>query len=173
MDRASYWITQGPFQAPLPNGPSDRVATEANLSFKRDVVLAIPDVAGMGSIVLLHLLALRERGAVLVNDDAIVVDHFQAVGFGETSAIHFHNGRTIAAFRRRSGRAIEALRWAALPLLAPYRALRVLRIGWSKGRERRWLLASAPAILWLEWCHAAGELLGYVAGAGRSAEVLR
>jgi hypothetical protein len=67
----------------------------------------------------------------------------------------------------------DVLRCLALPLLAPYRAFRVLRIGWSKGRERPILLASMPAILWLEWCHAAGELLGYVAGPGRSPEVLR
>jgi hypothetical protein len=173
IDWASYYITQGPFQGPLPKGPARRIATEANLSFKRPALDGLSDRDGMGYIVLLHLIELHRRGAILVNDDRLVVDHFQSVSFAETSWIHFHNGRTIAAFRRPRMTRNEWLRMGALGLLPWYRAARVVRIGFSKRRLRRQLVGAIPGILWLEACHAAGELLGYVAGAGDSPKVLR
>ncbi len=173
IDWASYYITQGPFQAPLANGPATRIATEANLSIKRFALEAIHHEPGLGSIILLHLMALNAAGSLLVNDDRLVVDHFQSVPFGETSAIHFHNGRTIAAFRRNHVRGLELVRLLSLPVLPAYRSWRAIRIGLAKGRHRRDLVDAIPGIVWLEYCHAAGEVLGYLTGAGRSPFVLR
>lgn len=173
IDWASYYITQGPFQAPLANGPAERIATEANLSFKRAALESIDHQPGLGSIILLYLMSLRAGGSILVNDDRLVVDHFQSLPFGETSAIHFHNGRTIAAFRRTQVRGRELVRILALPVLPAYRSWRTIRIGLAKGRHRRALVDAIGGIVWLEYCHAAGELLGYATGAGRSPFVLR
>lgn len=173
LDWASYYITQGPFQAPLANGVAGRIATEANISLKRSALESLHDEPGLGSIILLDLLALRADGAILVNDDRLVVDHYQSLPFGETSAIHFHNGRTIAAFQRRRIRGLGLIRVLALPVLPCYRSLRAIRIGLAKGRGQWNLVAAIPGIVWLEYCHAAGELLGYATGAGRSPFVLR
>jgi len=173
LDWASYYITQGPFQAPLANGPADRIATEANLSFKRSALDSVHFEAGFGSIILFDLIALRESGAILVNDDRLVVDHFQSLPFVETSMIHFHNGRTIAAFQRRHLGGVGLIRILALPVLPAYRSWRAIRIALAKRRLRRNLVDAIPGIVWLEYCHAAGEGVGYATGAGRSPFALR
>jgi hypothetical protein len=89
-----------------------------------------------------------------------VVDHVQSLGWRGHSAGHFHNGRSIAAFR-----CIDASPW--------YRLLRaagcfVLPPVLSKRRLQGKLIASLPWLAWLLCCHAAGELAGYLAGPGDS-----
>jgi hypothetical protein len=123
---------------------------------------------------ILHNRRLAETGAVQRNDDRMQVDHFQTVGLAATSAIHFHNGRSISGFRRERGMGPEDwLRMGVSMALPVARTARAVGIVWRKGRHRRELLAGVPLMLWLDLCQGAGHLIGYAAGAGDSPNYLR
>lgn len=168
---ASHMMTQGAHMAPLANGPSARIANEANISYKR-WVLADLEPHPLGFMTIRHTQALADRGELLVNDDRIVIDHHESLGPRATAVIHFDDGRTVAGFRRhRMGRG-DWLRVFGAPLLPLYRTARVVRNALAKGRSGT-VLTALPWLLALEYCHGAGELIGYLRGAGRSPYGLR
>jgi hypothetical protein len=171
LEWASYLMTQGAHMAPLSNGPSTRVANEANISFKRNALAGLLDDP-MGFMTIRATRALADRGALLVNDDRIVVDHHERLGTRATAVIHFDDGRTISGFRRRRMAGGDWLRLLGAPALPLYRTARVVRNAVTKGRAGT-VASALPWILLLEYCHEAGELAGYVAGPGRSPYGLR
>jgi len=174
LDWASYFITQGPHMAPLGQRRVQATTNEADVSYKRWAIAGFADHAGLGFMAILHNRALAEAGHELRVDDRMAVDHYQQLGFRATSSIHFHNGRTIAGFRRRDGMGREEwVRLAASMMIPLWRTGRALRVGWAKGRLRGTLLASLPWALWLEYCQGAGHLVGYLLGAGDSPRHLR
>jgi hypothetical protein len=171
LEWASYLMTQGAHMAPLPNGPTTRIANEANISFKRS---ALEDVEEhpLGFMTIRHSRALGDAGELLVNDDRIQVDHYESLGSRATMIIHFDDGRTISGFRRRTMASGDWLRMLAAPLLPIYRGGRVVRNAMSKGRTAT-VLTALPWLIALEYCHGAGEFVGYVLGPGRSPYGLR
>jgi hypothetical protein len=174
IEWASYFTTQGPHMAPLGVREVPVTTNEANVSYKRSALEAVPFDEGSGFMAILYNRRLAESGLVLRVDDRIVVDHFETVGFGWTTSIHFHNGRTISGFRRDRGMSREDwVRMATSLMLPAWRTLRVMRTGVAKGRLRRQLLVSAPFALWLEYVQATGHLIGYACGPGGSPDHLR
>lgn len=174
IEWASYFTTQGPHMAPLGNREVPMTSNEANVSFKRAALAEVPPDEGSGFIAILYNRRLAEQGRILRVDDRIVVDHFETIGFGWTTSIHFHNGRTISGFRRARGMTREDwVRLLVWPLLPAWRTLRVMRVGLAKGRLRGRLLASAPLCLWLEYVQGLGHFTGYVLGPGGSPNHLR
>jgi hypothetical protein len=171
LEWASYLMTQSEHMAPLRNGPARRIANEANVSFKPTGLREL-ETHPLGYMAIRHLRALADAGAELVNDDRIVVDHHETLGPRATGKIHFDDGRTIAGFRRRLMTRGDWARLALAPLLPWYRASRVARTAWGKGR-RTTMISALPWIVWLEFCHGAGEFTGYLLGAGRSPYGLR
>jgi hypothetical protein len=174
IEWASYFTTQGPHMAPLGERRVAMTTNEANVSYKRSVIERYRPDDGSGYMAILYNRRLADAGEELRVDDAMVVDHFETVGFGWTTAIHFHNGRTISAFRRARGMASEDwVRMAATYMLPAWRVTRVVRTGMAKGRLRRELVASVPLALWLEYVQATGHLAGYLLGPGDSPNHLR
>jgi hypothetical protein len=174
IEWASYFTTQGPHMAPLGDRVVAMTTNEANVSYKRAALADVDDNAGLGFMAILHNQRLAESGAILRVDDRMVVDHFETVGFGPTTTIHFHNGKSISGFRRARGMTPEDwLRMATALLLPAWRTGRVLRVGLRKRRLRRELLASSPLALWLEYAQGTGSLLGYLLGPGDSPSHLR
>jgi hypothetical protein len=171
LEWASYLMTQGAHMAPLRNGPASRIANEANVSFRRDALVGFLDDP-LGFMTIRVTRALADRGALLVNDDRIAVDHFERLGTRATAVIHFDDGRTISGFRRRRMAAGDWLRLVAAPVLPLYRAARVVRSAVTKGRGGT-VVAALPWLVALEYCHEAGEFAGYLAGPGRSPYGLR
>jgi hypothetical protein len=168
---ASHLMNQGDHMAPLRNGPAMRIANDANVSFKR-WALADRDDHPLGFLTIAHLRALAAREAPLVNDDRIVVDHHETLSARDTAVIHFDDGRTISAFRRRRMASGDWLRLIAAPLLPIYRTARVIRTAVRGGRGRT-ALSALPWLVVLEYCHAGGEAIGYLLGPGRSPHGLR
>jgi hypothetical protein len=83
--------------------------------------------------------------------------------------------RSIAAMRARSWGLPRRLFYAAaavviLPWLLP---LRLFAAVWRKGRNRRELLLSLPMIVAFLWVGIAGEIAGYLRGAGSSLREIR
>ncbi len=64
------------------------------------------------------------------------------------------------------------LRILAAPFLPIYRSARVVRGAVAKGRAST-VLPALPWIIALEYCHEAGEFVGYLLGPGRSPYGLR
>ena len=171
---ASYFTTQGPHMAPLGNREVPATTNEANVSYKREALEQVDPDEGTGFMAVLYNRRLAESGRVLRVDDRMVVDHYEATGFASTTALHFHNGRSVAGFRRTRGMSDEDwVRMMVSLMLPAWRTLRALRVGLAKGRLRRQLLASAPLALWLEYVQGIGHLTGYVAGPGDSPQHMR
>ena len=164
-------MTQGAHMAPLQNGPATRIANEANISFKRTALAGFLDDP-MGFMTIRVTSALADRREILVNDDRIVVDHYERLGTRATAVIHFDDGRTISGWRRRQMASGDWLRVLAAPALPLYRTARVVRNAVTRGRGGT-VAAALPWLLALEYCHEAGELAGYAAGPGRSPYGLR
>lgn len=174
IEWASYFTTQGPHMAPLGDRVVAMTTNEANVSYKRNAIDGFDDNGGLGFMAILHNRRLAERGEILRVDDRMVVDHFETDGFGPTTVIHFHNGRSISGFRRTRGMSGEDwLRMATALLLPAWRTARVMRVGLAKRRLRGKLLASAPFALWLEYVQGTGSLIGYLLGPGNSPSHLR
>lgn len=157
---------------PIATGVTDTISLQANVSYKRRILPATLPALGLMQMTLNRDLASRRQ--TLVADDRIVVHHVQALDLGEHSAAHFHNGRSIAAFRlERMSSALRALRALGCVVLPPVMLARTLRALLPKRRHARELIAAIPLMIWLLCCHATGELFGYVAGPGDSPRQVR
>ena len=69
IDWATFIVTQGPFIGPIPNGPADRIAGAATVSYKRAVLERFPEHGSLGAIELFDTADMRRPGETLVNDD--------------------------------------------------------------------------------------------------------
>jgi hypothetical protein len=164
-DRAGFFVANGPFLSPIRNGPAREISQQANVSYKRH---RLPAPVGPGLMVLTLHAELRRLGATLLADERLVVHHVQHLTLRGHSVGHFHNGRSIAAFRvagmRGWMRPVRALGCFLLPPVMLWRTFASLL---PKRRYGLDLLVAVPMMVWFLCCHAAGEFLGYVAGPGR------
>jgi Glycosyl transferase family 2 len=173
IDWAAFIVTQFPYAAPLPRGPVPRTTGASNISLKRWAVERLPEPAEDTPIALLDSATISTDGEILVSDDTILVWHDQSLGFVGTTAIEFHNGRTIGGFRRGIMDQRDWVRVAGAGVLPFYRSARAVRAAFGKRIPRRAVVTSIPWVLWLQLCTSAGELLGYASGPGDSANRLR
>jgi hypothetical protein len=173
IDWATFIVTQGPFIGPLPNGPADRIAGAATVSYKRAILDRLPAHGALGAIELFDTAEMRRPGETLVNDDSIRVSHHQSMGVGGTTASQFHNGRAIAGFRRRHMTSGDWLRIVGFPVLPLYRTARSARIAWGKWVPRPVVIVTLPLMAFLHYAQATGEVLGYLGGPGSSPRRLR
>jgi hypothetical protein len=168
VDWADFLIANGAFMRPLRHGATERIALQANISYKRHAVPA-ESFTDLGLMEMLHNQTLLRQGATLIADDRIVVDHVQCLGFPTFCALHFHNGRSIAGFRlTRIGTLERVLRLGGCLVLPPVMLWRTLSPVLEKRRFVGRALASLPLLMCLLLCHATGEFLGYLAGPGDS-----
>lgn len=169
-DCAHHYLIFGPAVAPLsPGRPPESGA--ANFSIKRALSPMLPK-ADLAEMFLIRELA-RAR-VTMASDERITVDHCQSFPLHHLCRYHFHNGRTIAGFRRGSLTPLmRVFRSGASAILPVY--LVGLRVGqmWRKRRHRARLLASLPWMLCLVCAQAAGEAIGHLAGPGGSPQILR
>jgi hypothetical protein len=172
LDRTHFLIAYGPFMLPNHLGPSRDITGQANVSFKRRVLLTKTSADGVHQMEMNR--ELLNRGIELRMDDQPVVWHIQSLGLAGTCRMHFHTGRCIAGFRlpRLSvwGRILRIVSCAILPaFLAARTALIVLK----KKRFRISLACGLPFLLLFVSCHALGELSGYLTGPGNSPQMAR
>ena len=166
LDWAAFLMTQSPFMPPF-DATSTRLASGgANASYKRAALEQRVEAAATDDP--MRFLALRPlAGEELVADDRIVVYHHQSMGVRATSAIEFHNGRTIGGYRRSQMGKGDWVRVGGASVLPLWRTFRTMRSARRKQRTDV-ALRSLPWQLWLQYCNGAGELLGYITGPGRS-----
>jgi hypothetical protein len=172
IDWANYLISNVPFMPPIETGPCDAVSAQANFSLKHRAKPRID--SQLGNMEMLLIEGLARSGQRFFADNSICVDHVQSHGFWNTFAIHFHNGRSIAGFRRE--RIASAERWLRLlttPILSGWLVVRPWRHLLIKRRRLGWAVASLPLMVGLGLCHAAGEAVGYLHGPGRSPALMK
>ncbi len=168
-DRIGFLIANGPFLAPIRVGRSRTISQQANVSYKRAVLPCGSQPLGF----MVHTFheELRARGATLRTEDRMVVFHVQELSLLGHMAGHFHNGRSIAAFRAaHMAPWLRTVRALACLVLPPVMLTRTLAGILPKRRFRGSILVGLPILTWLLCCHAAGEMLGYVAGPSDSPE---
>lgn len=167
-NRANFLVTFAPVMPPLAVGTAlHRVPPPANISIKSEVLSGYALTGGFLEFELMpHLTAV---GHVAVSNEVLVA-HNQSNSAGWFLRHHFHNGRTTGGLLRRrcSGWSTSTRRVLTTLALVP----RHLRQTWhevgQRPGERRAALPALPAAALLLTAHAAGELVGMLAGAGRS-----
>jgi hypothetical protein len=164
-DWANFLMTFAEFLPPLSGKPA-RVPPIANLSLKRCAVAGLELRPGLLELDLLPRLV--AGGRVAVSDGPRVV-HVQSHGLVGTPLVHFHNGRSTTGLRGHrptpSELAVELVRHAWHPLLLWREAVSEVRA--RPGLPRR-AKRSLAVVLGLAVCHSAGEVVGLLAGPGRS-----
>jgi hypothetical protein len=173
VDQASFIMVQVHSIGPFAPGPTERVAGAANISYKRKVLDRRPDHGELGVIEVFDTALLRRPGEVLLNDDTIRVRHYQCLGVAATTALEFHNGRTIGGFRRGSLTLRDLLRILGFPALPLFRTARTARAAWHTRIPRSAVVITLPLQLMLQYALAAGEMVGYATGPGSSPRRLR
>ena len=173
IDWAAFLMTQAQSMSPLANGPADRIAGAATVTYKREAIDRRPAHGSLGVIELFDTAELRRDDEILLNDDSIRVSHYQCMDLTANASTEFHNGRTIAGFRRRSMTRGDWLRIIGFPILPLYRAARTVQIAWDKEVSRSIVLATVPLLVLFHFAQASGEMVGYAAGTGASPRKLR
>jgi hypothetical protein len=173
MDWAAFLMTQAASMSPLRNGPAERIAGAATVTYKHVAIARRPSHGTLGAIELFDTAGLRRDGEILLNDDTIRVSHHQCMDLAANASIEFHNGRTIAGFRRGSMTRGDWLRILGFPILPVYRAARTVRIAWGKQVRRSTVVAALPMLLLFHYAQASGEMIGYAVGTGSSPRKLR
>lgn len=172
VDRAAYLLNQAPHLAPFTGGSWDVVLGVSSVAYKRDAIARlVPDPAR--PVELEDARAWVRAGHLVVADERAWVEHRQSASLLALSALQFHNGRAVAGLRRGRMGPRDWTRLAAAPLLPCLRAVRTALLCRRKGVGQRGLLASLPLFVWYFGWKGAGELAGYLAGAGASARRLR
>jgi len=168
IDWASFFVANGGSLPPVPNGVHRKVALQATVSYKRRVVPT--DYPQWGYMEWMLNQDLRHRGELLVSDDCIRVSHVQSFSLTQACAIHYHDSRSVAAFRSsRIGLLERALRLGvAGTVMAPLLLARSVLPILGKRRHLGWLAASLPPMALLCLCRSVGAFVGFAAGPGDS-----
>lgn len=171
IDWANFLVALSTYLPPMPTGERERVAGQANVSYKARVLLERYPAIGM---VEAHFQRqVRARGGVLVSDDRPMVDHVQSLGFWKTLAVHFDNGRCQGGFDRALIPASELIRRFLAAALAPLWVAKqsariLLRMLLRRRRFQRETFRALPYVSLLLSVHIAGDLTGLIFGPGTS-----
>lgn len=161
MDWANFLHTFGPFYPPVNRAQDDQCPPIANIAFRRSAIGPGPIATGWLEVELNP--RLFAEGRCIVSDN-MTVTHVQSHGFWLTMRAHFDNGRSTTGFRS------DQLTKRQLPGMLFWSALGAM--GGAK-KLKPAIRASLPLMFVLSCCHAAGEVVGILAGPGRSPARLR
>jgi hypothetical protein len=161
IDWANFLHTFGAFVPPWNRQQRDRCPPAANVAYRRSAFPSGPIAPGWMELELTP--DLYHRGLYYIHD-AITVTHVQSHGFWKTLQAHFDNGRSTTGLHPMSLSARQL----------PWRLFRTtMRVIGGDERLKPIVRASTPFIFLLSCCHALGEVVGIMAGPGRSPARLR
>lgn len=170
VDWAAYFCEFAQFMAPLPATVAQLPGT--NVVYRR---AALPAAERLEAEGMFETFLNATLGAdALSSDSSLLVRHERRWRRGAAIATRFHHGRVFAALRVRGAPLARRVSFVPLALALPVvLAARVFREVIGRRRYVRQALRSAPWIAGLSIAWAAGELAGYVAGAGSSLDKWR
>jgi hypothetical protein len=167
---ANLLIEYGPWLEPATAGAVEHLPGH-NSSYKRSVLLeygpALETMLETESI--LHW-DLRAKGFALLLEPAAMALHMNFTTIGASMRLRFHGGRLFAAARTRRWSLARRVAYAAAsPLIPIVRLRRILAQAWRQ-RAAALPVNALPALAFLLICDAAGEMAGYLLGAGTEAQ---
>jgi len=167
LDWVHFLIAKGPFLPPVTPGETTFLSGQANMSFKRHVLPA--ERSDLDVCQEVYLRKLRKQGWRLSMHTGPVVWHFQSPGVVGACRLHFHNGKTIAGFRRSHlSQLWKTARIASCVILPAFLVGKTIATVFRKRRRRFTLLLGLPFLVLLATCHTLGEFAGYLKGPGNS-----
>lgn len=161
IDWANFLHTFASSVPPIDRGQRYRCPPPANVAFRREAIGSGPIRAGW---IELDLNPRLFHDRLYCVHDGMTVTHVQSHGFWRTLRAHFDNGRTTTGLHGVS------LTRRQLPWNLFRGALRAMS---DEVRSSPPVRASLPLLFLLSCCHAAGEVVGILAGPGRSPARLR
>jgi len=161
IDWANFLHTFGSYFPPVNSRQRDRCPPAANLAFRRSVIGDGPIAPGWLELELGP--RLFYDGKVYLHE-GITVTHVQSHGFWRTLAMHFDNGRST------TGLSPQRLSARQVPWNLYSESVRSMG---GDSRQTPALRAARPLMLVLSCCHALGEVVGILAGPGKSPARLR
>ena len=166
---ANLLIEYAPWLEPLPAGEAEHLPGH-NGSYKRDLLLAYGErLEAMLDAESILQWDLRARGHKLYLEPRARTFHQNFSAPFSWLPLRFHGGRLFASARARDWPLRRRLFYAsAAPLIPLVRAARIVRELRKPGRPRQLLPRVLPTLLAGLCVDGAGELVGYLAGAGRA-----
>lgn len=172
LDWAVYFSDYGRFAPPCPETMA--ALPGCNMSFSRDALMTLEGLWSDGLFEATLLPELRRQHYRLRVAPGASVVHRKHYHFGPAIAQSWHLARSYAAQRLAPAGLVRRVGFAAasfvLPLLLPVRTIR--RALATPGHTGR-LVRALPALIALLWTWSAGETVGYLFGAGGSADEWR
>jgi hypothetical protein len=165
LDRAVYLTRYTPYMPPVPSGAVDEVAAD-NGSYKREAIAEwMAEISERGFWDADINRRLRQKGATLWLDAAVLVVHRDSATLGGFSRQRFSHGRRFGASRRHDmSRAMVWARAAGAPLVPLLMIGRIVSRVRRKTGHRLPFLAALPLVFWFLTCWSAGECVGLIRG---------
>ncbi len=168
LDWGVFFCDYGRFMPPLGEGPAVAVAGN-NMSYARDALRAMPEIATEGLQEVFVCGALRARGLEVRTSPAILVTNSGNWSWEHVTRVPFHHARAYAGKRiERAGSSRRAAMGVLALGLPAVKVLRVSREALARRRVGPWL-RGLPWIVLLAASWSLGESAGYLLGAGDSA----
>lgn len=166
---ANLLIEYSPWMKPVTAGPVEHLPGH-NSSYKRTVLLAYGSALEtmLESESILHW-DLRAKGLGLLLEPAAVALHVNFSTVAASTGLRFHGGRMFAAARARRWSFARRIAYAAAAPLIPLVRLRRIVAQVRRRRSPALPAATFPALALLLAWDAAGEMAGYLLGAGAEA----
>jgi hypothetical protein len=165
---AVFFCEYASYMGPIPEGPSADLPGN-NIAYKRPHLLRHAKVLDEGKWESWINDRLRADGVPLAATGGMVVRHIKPFRLGYFLAQRFHFGRSYAGMRRVDQawpqRLVYGFGSMALPGLL---GARIARTVLHNRRHRGWFAASLPLLALFLTVGAAGEMVGYLFGPGRS-----
>jgi hypothetical protein len=161
IDWANFLHTFGSYFPPVDKDQRHRSPPAANIAFRRSAIGTGPIAPGW---IELELSGRLFREKLFCVHEAITVTHVQSHGFWRTLLSHFDNGRSTTGLHPVPGKRLQ-------------RPWELFGGAWwsmsDDARRLRAVRASVPFMFLLSCCHWVGEVVGVMAGPGRSPARLR
>jgi hypothetical protein len=168
-----FLIGYGPWMSPSPSGEAPFLPGH-NSSYKRDLLLEYGDrleeMLAAETVLHYHLVS---RGHRLYLESRARASHLNFARWRIWLRVQFHQGRVFGGSRAAEwGHGRRLLYAAASPLIPLVRLVRISRQLLLPNRPRRMLPRLLPALILGLLTDGVGQFMGYLAGPGRSRELI-
>jgi hypothetical protein len=172
VNEAVFFCEYTPYTGPVAEGPTGDLPGN-NIAYKREHLLKHAEVLDAGKWESWINHELQAEGVPIVSTNQMVVRHIKTFTLGYFLTQRFHFARSYAGMRRVDQSAAKRFLYGVGSLILPPLLLaRVIRQALQKRRNLGRFAVCLPLIALFFTIGAAGEMIGYLAGPGRSLDLV-